>query len=147
MSAACRFSPIGSSTLQDNVYPNADRKAKILKMHELPVMKSILDIVLQHAHKHNVRKIHAIHLDIGLLSDLEEEWMQRYFDYLSEGTPAGGSKLRIHWLPIVFKCGDCGTSFESDRRTLRDVACPSCTSHHLTLVSGREYRIKNMEVE
>lgn len=116
-------------------------------MHELPVMKSILDIVLIHAGRHSVRKIRAIHLEVGLLSDLEEEWMQRYFDYLSEGTPAEKAKLKIKWVPIVFQCQDCSKSFEVDRKKLQDIACPSCGQKRLTLVSGREYSIKNMEVE
>ena len=34
-------------------------------MHELPVMKSILDIVLEQARIHNVRSVRAVHLEVG----------------------------------------------------------------------------------
>jgi hydrogenase nickel incorporation protein HypA/HybF len=50
-------------------------------MHELQVTKRILDIALEHAEGHQVRRIAVIHLRIGALSDLEDEWLQRYFDY------------------------------------------------------------------
>ena len=116
-------------------------------MHELPIMKSILDIVLKHAERHQVQKIHAIHLEVGLMSDLEEEWMQRYFDYLSEGTIASHAKLKIEWFPIVFMCQDCNQSFEIEKKNLREAACPNCGRDKLDLVSGREYRIKDMEAQ
>ncbi len=115
-------------------------------MHELPVMKSILDIVLQQAQIHHVRSVLAVHLEVGRLSDLEEEWMQRYFDYLSKDTIARDAKIKIQWNPIVFRCESCGKSFDVERENLRDLACPFCTRKSLSLVSGREYRIRNLEV-
>jgi len=115
-------------------------------MHELPVMKSILDIVLQQARIHNVRSVRAVHLEVGRLSDLEEEWMQRYFDYLSKDTIAQEAKIKIQWNPIVFQCEACVKSFDVERENLRDLVCPFCGRKSLLLVSGREYRIKNLEV-
>ena len=55
-------------------------------MHELPVTKSIYKIVRKHARKNWVRRVISENLEIGILSDLEQEWIQRYFDYLSKGT-------------------------------------------------------------
>ena len=60
-------------------------------MHELPVTESILNIVLTHAKRNRARKVISIHLKIGELSDLENEWVQRYFDYLSKDTIAEGA--------------------------------------------------------
>ena len=77
-------------------------------MHELPVMQSILSIVLRHAAMHHVQKVHAIGLSVGTLSDLEEEWMQKYFDHLSAGTVAEGARLKIQWVPAVLACEGCG---------------------------------------
>lgn len=116
-------------------------------MHELPVMKSILDIVVRQAHMHKVKKVRAIELEVGMLSDLETEWMQRYFNHLSKGTIAEEAELRIEWFPVIFKCQECDKSFEEDIKKISDVVCPHCGKTKLTLVSGREYRIRNMEVE
>jgi hydrogenase nickel incorporation protein HypA/HybF len=116
-------------------------------MHELPVMQSILTIVVKHAGLHHVKKVHAIALSVGTLSDLEEEWMQRYFDHLSAGTVAEGAKLKIEWVPAVFSCDECGRQFEIDKSKLDGIVCPACSQKKFSLVSGREYHIKNMEAE
>ena len=76
-------------------------------MHELPVTRSILEIVLRHAAANGVERVSAIDLSIGALSDLEPEWLQSYFDHLSRGTPADGARLRIRRSPLTFRCGSC----------------------------------------
>ena len=116
-------------------------------MHELPVMQSIFTTVLKHAVMHNVKKVHAINLLVGKLSDLEAEWMQRYFDYLSDGTVAAGARLNIEWVPAVLSCEVCHTRLEIDKANLDGITCPACTHKKFKLVSGREYHIRNMEAE
>ena len=96
-------------------------------MHELPVTESILKIILAHAEKNDVRRVVTIRLQVGKLSDLEDDWMQRYFDYVSRGTPAGESYT-------VASAGEI------------DAPCPGCGGSNARLVAGREYFIKNMEV-
>lgn len=116
-------------------------------MHELPVTQSILDVVLRHAERHQVKKIHAINLAIGALSDLQDEWIQSYFDYIGKGTLAEGARLKIERVPVVFRCRACAGEFEADVREMRDITCPTCGKGDLELVSGREYYIKSMEAE
>ncbi len=116
-------------------------------MHELPITESILKIVLKHAEMNAVRKVMTIHLQVGKLSDLEDEWIQRYFDYLSKGTVAEGAKLKIERTPIVMQCNACSTSYEVEMGRTDDLVCPSCGEKGGTLLSGREYTIKEMEVQ
>ncbi|MGC9194387.1 MAG: hydrogenase maturation nickel metallochaperone HypA [Syntrophobacteraceae bacterium] len=112
-------------------------------MHELSVISSIHQIVLKHAAIHKVRKITAIHLEVGAFSDLEDQWMQHYFDFISKGGIAEGARLVIERPPAVMGCADCGASFEIGKT--QEVCCPQCGSKNLNLVSGRQYLIKNME--
>lgn len=116
-------------------------------MHELPITENILKIVLKHAEANNVRQVVTIHLQIGKLSDLEDEWIQRYFDYLSKGTLAQGAKLKIERMPIMLQCRACSTSYEAEASKLGDLVCPNCGQKDSTLLSGREYYIKDMEVQ
>jgi hydrogenase nickel incorporation protein HypA/HybF len=116
-------------------------------MHELPITESILKIVLRHAETNNVRQVMAIHLQVGKLSDLEDEWIQRYFDYLSKGTVAEGAKLKIERMPIMVQCSACSNSYEAEAAKLGDLVCPVCGEKGGTLLSGREYYIKEMEVQ
>ncbi|MCP4666948.1 MAG: hydrogenase maturation nickel metallochaperone HypA [Deltaproteobacteria bacterium] len=115
-------------------------------MHELQVTQRILDIVLRHAQANGVNKIISIQLKIGELSDLENEWVQKYFDHLSKDTIAKNAKLKIERTPVVMKCDDCEHSFEINIKEIKDIQCPLCAHKKCTLISGREYYIKDMEV-
>ncbi len=116
-------------------------------MHELPITESILKIVLKHAEMNRVQRAVTIHLQIGKLSDLEDDWIQRYFDYLSKDTLAEGAKLKIERTPIIMQCLACSTSYEAEITRMDDLVCPACGQKGGTLVSGREYTIKEMEVQ
>ena len=115
-------------------------------MHELQVTERILDIVLKHAETNNVEKVMSIQLRIGELSDLEDEWIQKYFDYLSKDSLAAGAKLRIERTPVVMECDECAHSFEVNIKEIKEIQCPQCENKKCTLRSGREYYIKDMEV-
>jgi hydrogenase nickel incorporation protein HypA/HybF len=116
-------------------------------MHELPVTQSILDIVLKHAMMNRVTKVHSISLAVGGLSDLQDEWIQRYFDYISKGTLAEGARLVIERTPVVLRCGGCGENVPVEVNRMKDLICPVCGNKEFTIVSGREYFIKGMEVQ
>lgn len=116
-------------------------------MHELPITETILKIVLTHAERNNVRKVMNIHLRIGKLSDLADEWIQRYFDYLSRDTVAEGAQLKIERTPILLKCNACNESYSVEIADLNHSACPACGQKDNKLISGQEYYIKDMEVQ
>lgn len=117
-------------------------------MHELPIMSSIFKVVLKHAHTNQVTKVISIHLEIDGCSDLEDKWMQQYFDYLSKGGVADGAKLVVERVPVVFSCATCEFSFELDLKGDGGdkFTCPQCGGDQLTLKSKREYLIRDMEV-
>ena len=116
-------------------------------MHELPVTKSILDIVLRHAEANGVEKVVAIDLSIGALSDLEPEWLQSYFDHLSRGTPAHGAQLRVRRSPLTFRCSTCSGEYTATRERLGEAICPGCGSRDASIVSGTGYTVESMEVQ
>jgi hydrogenase nickel incorporation protein HypA/HybF len=117
-----------------------------IDMHELPVTESILNIVLKHAKNNDVKKIVTIYLSVGELSDLEDEWMQKYFQYLSKDTLAKDAKLSIERIPITMQCSKCSNVFTVEKKSLAKIQCPKCKEQKCSLKSGKEYYIKNMEV-
>ncbi len=114
-------------------------------MHEIGVTRSILDIVIKYARDNNVRRVLTVYLKIGELSDLEGEWIQRYFDYLSRGTVAQGAQLSIERVAATSRCGACQSVFEIDVHQRQGIRCPKCCSDNCTLASGDEYRVETME--
>jgi hydrogenase nickel incorporation protein HypA/HybF len=115
-------------------------------MHELSVVDSILKVVLKHAAINGVEKVVGVELRIGELSDLADEWVQQYFDYLSKDTIAAGATIKIERSPVIFRCENCGEDFSVPVRETRKFVCPACGGKKVTLVSGREFYIKNIEV-
>jgi hydrogenase nickel incorporation protein HypA/HybF len=115
-------------------------------MHELPVTKSICDIVLRHAASNDATRVLSVTLEIGALSDLQREWLQRYFDHLSRGTVAEGARLDIDRVPAVFRCKGCQQSFEVLSLVDGGLACRQCQSENVILVSGGQYMVKRIEV-
>ncbi|KPJ88307.1 MAG: hypothetical protein AMS18_13490 [Gemmatimonas sp. SG8_17] len=116
-------------------------------MHELPVTRSILGIVLKHAESNGVERVHTIDLSIGALSDLESEWLQDYFDHLSRGTVAEGAKLRVQRSSLKFRCEACAQEFTAAREELAGALCPGCGSRDAAVVGGTGYRVESMEAE
>jgi hydrogenase nickel incorporation protein HypA/HybF len=115
-------------------------------MHELPIIKSIFDICMKHAKANDASRIFSVTLKVGDATDLQDEWIQRYFDYLCKGTMAEGAKLTIERVPFVIRCKKCSESFQVNIREQRQVECPKCKGKDFAYVSGREYRVENMEV-
>ncbi len=114
-------------------------------MHELPVIENILKVVLAHAVKHRVKRVVAIHLEVGELSDLEDQWMQHYFDYLSKGSPAEKARLVIERVPARLQCNQCGETFPFTMALDESNVCPACAAGDCRLISGQGYFVKNLE--
>jgi hydrogenase nickel incorporation protein HypA/HybF len=115
-------------------------------MHELSITQDVVKIVLDHAQKHEVRKVMCVNLRVGELRDIVDEWMQRFFDYLTKGTIAEGAKLKIERIPVAFRCV-CGETFTVNIRERSEIACPRCHDTNVSLISGREFDVLGLEVQ
>ena len=113
-------------------------------MHELSVMMSILDVVNKHAKMNNVKKVQKIYLKVGELADIEDKWMQHYFEYASKNSLAEDAKLEITRIPVKMKCDDCSAEFEPNMKEEK-IICPVCESKKHTLIEGTGYYVTDME--
>ena len=116
-------------------------------MHELGVVRSITDIVVDNAEANGALCVKSIVLEIGESRNLERYWVQEYFDRCARGTVAEGARIEIDYAPIVFECRACGNRFgyrhSHDGEPLH---CERCASRSLELRSGTELLIKSIEV-
>jgi hydrogenase nickel incorporation protein HypA/HybF len=117
-------------------------------MHELPITKSILDWACIYAQKAQARKVVTIILQLGVLRDLQKDWLQRYFRYLSKDTIAAEAEILVIEVPLTCKCLECGDTFPVDTGRLADetILCPSCHSRRYEIVTGTEFMIQGIEV-
>ncbi|MCE1254444.1 MAG: hydrogenase maturation nickel metallochaperone HypA [Anaerolineae bacterium] len=116
-------------------------------MHELAVTKSILKLALDYLEKNGGNEILSIHLVIGEMRNLEEDWIQRYFDYISAGTAARQARIKVKKIPVLFLCKSCGKTFSGNYREDKPLNCIYCDSHEYDLVSGRELLVETLEIK
>jgi hydrogenase nickel incorporation protein HypA/HybF len=115
-------------------------------MHELPILRNIVDVALRHAASAGASRVVAIDLEVGELRDLDEAWMQRYFRFVCAGTPAAEATLRVRRSRALFLCRDCGATSAFDLRSRRSVACATCSSGRVELSTGNELRIESIDI-
>ena len=113
-------------------------------MHELSIMQSALDQVLEQARQAGASRVHAIRLRIGTLSGVVPDALQFAFEALAAGTPAEGAKLIIEDVPARFWCASCNQEFKATRMFAE---CPDCHRSSAELRAGREMELTSMEVE
>ena len=113
-------------------------------MHELSITEHLLAQCLEEAGQQNASAIRAVHLCIGRLRGILPECIQVYWELLAEGTIAEGARIEAEFLPVQVRCRDCG---QAGKITPHRLACPHCGSLHLSLLSGKEFYIKSLEVD
>jgi hydrogenase nickel incorporation protein HypA/HybF len=112
-------------------------------MHELSVTESILEIALRHGREAGAAAVTDLFLVIGELSTIVDESVQFYWDIVSEGTPAAGSKLHFRRVPGRLGCRACGHTY-SPRD---DLLCPACGGVEIDVLAGEEFYLEAIEVE
>jgi hydrogenase nickel incorporation protein HypA/HybF len=113
-------------------------------MHELSIMQSALDQVLEKARQAGASRVHAIRLRIGVLSGVVPDALQFAFEALADGTPAQGAQLLIEDVPARFWCATCRHEFEATRMFAE---CPDCHRPSMELRAGREMALTSLEVD
>ncbi|MEF3255703.1 MAG: hydrogenase maturation nickel metallochaperone HypA [Deferribacterales bacterium] len=113
-------------------------------MHEASIAENILEIAIDTALKNGAKKIVSINLQIGKLSAIDNSALVTAFDVIKEGTIANEAVLNIENIPIIGKCNECGDESEYEELYFK---CKRCGSFDMSLISGEELSIKDIEVE
>ena len=110
-------------------------------MHEMSITQSVVEICQAHA---GGRRVTEVILEIGELSGVVPDSIEFCFEACSKGTLLDGARLGIEVVPAVARCPSCAQ--ELPVRTLFD-PCAGCGAFGLTLISGEELRVKELELE
>jgi hydrogenase nickel incorporation protein HypA/HybF len=114
-------------------------------VHELPIIGEVVKVALRHAEQNRATKIVKVHLAIGDLSDLVDEWVHHYFNHLTKDTIAQGAALEIENVPIMVMCDPCKKPFAVDKMEM-DFSCPNCGEKGSHLLQGRGFKVKSIEI-
>lgn len=113
-------------------------------MHELALCQSILSIVESEARSHQVQRVRAVRLEVGDLACASAEAIAYCFDAVTRNTIADGATLELVRTPGEAWCLDCGARVSI---VDRHQPCPHCGSFTLSICSGEELRVTEVEVE
>lgn len=114
-------------------------------MHEMGIVQSMMDIVLQQAENSGARKIVKISLEFGALTGVMPDAVRFAFDVLARGTMAENAELDITIIPLQTYCIDCSQIHIMETY---EPFCPNCKSASLHFVQGRdEMRVASIEIE
>ncbi len=115
-------------------------------MHEVSIALGMVDELTRIARENNANKITLIKLKIGKMSGIVTDSLKFAFDAIKLEHPLLlSAEILINEVPLIYKCNDCNKSFETD--DIYFPACSECKSYNLTLISGEEQHIENVELE
>jgi hydrogenase nickel incorporation protein HypA/HybF len=108
-------------------------------MHELSIMQSLIEAVLDRIGE---RKVTAVNVKVGPLSGVLPDAMRFCFDVAAAGTALAGAQLMIDEPRGLARCRSCHDEFE-----LADLIllCP-CGSADVEVLSGGELMLMSVEV-
>jgi hydrogenase nickel incorporation protein HypA/HybF len=112
-------------------------------MHEASIAASIIDRLSQHPELAG-RKIRTVRMKVGRLSTIVPENLKFVFSAIAEGTPLEGAELEIEEVPARATCTACGKAFEIAEPCF---LCPACGSGRVTLESGRELTVEEVDAD
>lgn len=115
-------------------------------MHELGLVRSIVDIVTGSAEESGAKQVKRVYLRVGKARDVVPELLDIAFAHLAKGTVAEGAKLVVTQTPVMGRCEKCGFIFPINLFASETWQCPVCHSQSYRLHSGREFDIDRIEV-
>ncbi len=113
-------------------------------MHELSVAQNIISIVEEHTQTLQDKKVRAVHLKVGKMSNVLVDSLSFCFDSLINGTRLEEAKLVVEEIPVTLFCKNCEQQTDVSEFSF---SCVHCASTNVQLISGDELSISELEVE
>ena len=117
-------------------------------MHEMPMVRSLIKIVLEESRAHNATAVRTVDISIGEMNDAVDAFIGDYFRYFARDTIAENAEVKITRMPAMMRCRQCGDIFPLTQIDTETHACPRCgTAGEYTLFSGCEMTVDSIEMD
>lgn len=113
-------------------------------MHEISIVKSIVDIVIESASEHKINKVSKIVLKIGELSGVNEDNIRFAFDAMKIDSIMESAELEILKVEGKGFCNKCEKEFNIDHY---NKVYPICSRYVDEIISGYELLIDSFNGE
>ncbi|HNN13049.1 MAG TPA: hydrogenase maturation nickel metallochaperone HypA [Anaerolineales bacterium] len=113
-------------------------------MQNLLIAQSLLKAALAQAQKASARRITAMHILLGELSDADEQAIRSSWDVAAKGSIAENASLKFQ---ITLAEVQCMTCFETYQPKDRKLTCPYCRGVGAKILSGEGCVLASAEME
>ena len=112
-------------------------------MHEIGIVRQLLRTVTDFAAEHGVSQICEVVVDCGELSLVIPEYVQELYPPVVKGSILEHARLTVHIVPGLAECEDCDEIFNVVEHK---GYCPNCGSFSKTVLSGKEFSVREIIV-
>ncbi len=112
-------------------------------MHELSIALGIVKIAEDERQKAKAQKVDRIELEIGALSGVELGSFEFVWPMAVKDTALEKAIYEVDYVKGKAECLECGQAYPIEN--LFD-SCPTCKGYFKDIVSGKELRVKALEV-
>jgi len=114
-------------------------------MHEMSIAVNILEIAAAEARHAGAKTINTIEIEVGELAGIEIESLLFSFEIARKRTPeTATTQLDIRHIAGLAHCGQCAKDVPADFFV---ATCPDCGNVGLELVTGRELKVRSINVD
>lgn len=111
-------------------------------MHELSITQAAVEAIIERTGATPIRRVT---LEIGALSGVMVDSVRFCFEVIVAGTPLRDAVLDVVEPPGRARCRDCALEFDVEEP--RILLCPGCGTADVRVLTGRELRIRSVEVK
>ncbi|KGF18065.1 hydrogenase maturation nickel metallochaperone HypA/HybF [Corynebacterium freneyi] len=111
-------------------------------MHELGLLTGVVEVIVDAA---DGRRVRRVALDVGTRSGVIEDALHAAWPLATGGTVCAGADLEIDIIPATVWCPACAAEHEIDE--FFALACPACGAPTADLRHGREFAIREVDVD
>jgi len=119
-------------------------------MHELSIVSSIVERVLEFLDGHEAKRVVALRLAIGELTCVDAEQLRSCYELVTEGTAIAGSELEIEQTKALVRCPNCNfrgaPKYWDDAlssASIPTLQCPGC-GFGVEAIEGHECSIQGI---
>lgn len=112
-------------------------------MHEIGIVRSLCKTVQDYARENGVREISEIVCECGELSLVIPEYVEKLYPAVVKGTELENTKLILETVEGLAECDDCDEIFNV---IANEGYCPNCGSFDKTVLSGKDFNVKEIHV-
>jgi len=112
-------------------------------MHELSMIRRVLEMAFDVSEAHERRPIRGITLEIGVLQQVMPDALEFAFEAATRGTRAEGARLEWRIVPLEVLCQNCEMRYTPENEFW---SCPACGGVRAAALRGNELNLVQVEL-